>query len=258
MACGRRWDPASVVLPLATVAAVLAAIQVLSVLGRLPVFLPAPSALWAALRDNPALLIDNMIPTATKAATGFAIAAVIALVGGGIGATVAASFAPIYTLGATLQSIPVIAATPLLALWLGTGPPTQIIIAVLASQFPMLAGAMQGFRAVDARQRELFHTLSAGPLQTLRLLVVPTAASYLFAGFKVAAPAAVLGTITAEWAGAERGVGAMMLSALFAFDPATVWLSVFAACAVAGGGYAFWALIERVVVFWDKPTELEP
>ena len=252
----RRWDPAAVLLPLATVAAVLGAVEALHALGSLPVFLPAPSALWVALCDNPTLLIANMVPTATKAAIGFAIAAVIALAAAGLAASVAASFTPIYNFGAALQASPVIAATPLLALWLGTGPPTQIVIAVLASQFPMLAGAMQGFRAVDARQRELFHTLSASPLQSLRLLVLPAAASYLFAGFKVAAPSAVLGTITAEWAGAERGVGAMMLSALFAYDPATVWLSVFAACALAGGGYALWALIERVVVFWDRPTEL--
>ena len=144
-----------------------------------------------------------MVPTAVKAATGFAIAAAVALAGAGIASVFAASFSPIYNLGATLPEHPVIAATPLLALWLGTGPQTQIVIAVLAAQFPMLAGAMQGFRAVDVRQRELFHTLSASPLQRLRWLVLPAAASYLFAGFKIAAPAAVLGTITADWAGAS-------------------------------------------------------
>ena len=251
-----RWDPTPVLLPAATVAVVLGGIQLLYATGRLPMFLPAPSALWNGLIGNPGLLLANMAPTAVKAAIGFAIAAAIALFGAAVAAMFAASFSPIYNLGATLQSIPVIAATPLLALWLGTGPQTQIVIAVLAAQFPMLAGAMQGFRSVDTRQRELFHTLSASPLQRLRLLVLPAAASYLFAGFKIAAPSAVLGTITAEWAGAERGVGALMLSALFAYDPATVWLSVVAACVLAGGGYGICALIERLVVFWDRPADL--
>ena len=251
-----RWDPTPVLLPAVTVAVVLGGIQLLYATGRLPAFLPAPSALWASLISNPGLLLANMAPTAVKAAIGFAIAAGLALFGAAIAAVFAASFSPIYNLGATLQSIPIIAATPLLALWLGTGPQTQIVIAVLAAQFPMLAGAMQGFRAVDTRQRELFHTLSASPVQRLRLLVLPAAASYLFAGFKIAAPSAVLGTITAEWAGAERGVGALMLSALFAYDPATVWLSVVAACVLAGGGYGIWALIERLVVFWDRPADL--
>lgn len=251
----RRWGVGAA-LPLAVVVLGLGGIEGLHGLGWLPVFLPAPSALWAAFSARPSVVLGSMAPTLAKASAGFAIAAGLALAGAAVAAVVAVVAAPLYTFGATLQSIPVIAATPLLATWLGTGPPTQIVIAVLASQFPMLAGAMQGFRAVDVRQRELFHTLSATPLQRLRHLVLPAAAGYLFAGFKVAAPAAVLGTITAEWAGAERGVGALMLSALFSYDPPTVWLSVIAACVLAGGGYAFWALLERAVVTWERPAEL--
>ena len=241
-------------LPLLVIVVLLALIQALASRHLLPVFLPAPSALWAAL--NPGLLLTNMAATLANAAAGFAIAAGLALAGAAIASMVAATFSPIYNLGATLQSIPVIATTPLLATWLGTGPPTQIVIAVLASQFPMLAGAMQGFRAVDTRQRELFHMLSATPLQRLRYLILPGAAGYLFAGFKVAAPAAVLGAITAEWAGAERGVGALLLNALFSFDPPSVWLCVAAACVLAGGGYAVFAGLERLVVFWERPVEL--
>lgn len=254
----RTWRPTAVLLPLGVVAAVLLLLELLVRTGRLPVFLPAPSALWAAFIARPAVLADSMAPTLQKAAAGFAIAAALALSGAAVAAVATAAYAPIYNLGATLQSIPVIATTPLLATWLGTGPPTQIVIAVLASQFPMLAGAMQGFRAVDTRQRELFHTLSAGPLQRLRYLILPAAAGYVFAGFKVAAPAAVLGTITAEWAGAERGVGALMLNALFSYDPPMVWLSVIAVCVLAGGGYGLWAAVERVVVFWERPAELLP
>jgi ABC-type nitrate/sulfonate/bicarbonate transport system permease component len=245
-----------VALPLAMVALVLAAVQGLHAMGRLPIFLPAPSDLWAAFWENPGLIFAAMAPTLGKATVAFAIAAVLALAGAGIAAAFAAAYGPIYNFGATLQAIPVIATAPLFAVWLGTGPSLQVVIAVLSSQFPMLAGAMQGFRAVDAQQRELFHTLSASKLQSFRYLTLPASLSYVFAGFKVAAPAAVLGTITAEWAGAEKGVGALMLNALFSYDPPTVWLSVIAACVLAGGGYAFWAAVERIVVFWEHPSEL--
>jgi ABC-type nitrate/sulfonate/bicarbonate transport system permease component len=243
-------------LPFGTVAAVVAAVQGLHMLGWLPIFLPAPSDLWAAFWDNPGVILAAMAPTLGKAVVAFAIAAVLALAGAGIGAAFTAAYAPIYNFGATLQAIPVIATAPLFAVWFGTGPSLQIIIAVLSSQFPMLAGAMQGFGAVDTRQRELFHTLSASKIRSFRYLTLPAALAYVFAGLKVAAPAAVLGTITAEWAGAERGVGALMLNALFSYDPPTVWLSVIAACTLAGGFYAFWAAVERVVVFWERPSEL--
>lgn len=62
----------------------------------------------------------------------------------------------------------------------------------------MLVGTMQGLQATDARQRELMYVLSATRAQTLRYLLVPSALPYLFAGFKIAAPSAVLGAITAN------------------------------------------------------------
>src|SRR5207244_13231554 len=146
---------------------------------------------------------------------------------------------------------PIIATAPLLALWLGTGPQVQVAIAGLASQFPMLVGTMQGLQAADARQRELMYVLSASRVQTLRYLLVPSALPYLFAGLKIAAPSAVLGTITAEWAGADRGIGAMMLYALFSYDTPKVWLSVCLTCLLAASGYGLWALGERFVRCWD-------
>jgi ABC-type nitrate/sulfonate/bicarbonate transport system permease component len=100
------------------------------------------------------------------------------------------------------------------------------------------------------------HVLSASRLQTLRFLLIPSAVPYLFAGFKIAAPAAVLGAVTAEWAGAERGVGAMMLYALFSYDTPKVWLSVLLTCVLAAGGYGIVVLVERLVFHWDRKVEL--
>ena len=162
----------------------------------------------------------------------------------------------IRALEAPRNSIPIIATAPLLALWIGTGPQVQIVIATLACQFAMLVGTVQGLRATDARQRELMHVLSASRTQTLRYLLIPSALPYLFAGLKIAAPSAVLGAITAEWAGADQGIGAMMLYALFSYDTPKVWLSVVLTCLLAGAGFAIWAWIERVAVYWRHDVEL--
>jgi NitT/TauT family transport system permease protein len=48
----------------------------------------------------------------------------------------------------------------------------------------------------------------------------------------------------------------LMLSALFSFDTKQVWLTVLIACALSGAGYAIWALVERVAIYWDTPAEL--
>jgi NitT/TauT family transport system permease protein len=246
-----------ILLPLVVVVACVSVAEWLKQTGSLPAFIPAPSTVLGEIHKNPALFYGNLWPTLTKAATGYGIAAVIALSAAAIASMISALYGPIYNLGVGIQSVPLIAATPLLATWLGTGAETQIVVAALASQFPMLVGAMQGFRAADERHRELLHILSATPRQTFRYLVIPAALPHLFAGLKIAAPAAVLGTITGEWAGAERGIGAMMLYALFSYDTSKVWLSVLAIAGLAGGGYALGALAERLIVFWDQTSELE-
>jgi NitT/TauT family transport system permease protein len=185
-----------------------------------------------------------------------AFAGGIAVTAGAVAVLVRTLHGSIYNFSVTLNSIPIIATAPLLALWLGTGPQVQIVIAALACQFPMLVGTVQGLQAADTRQRELMHVLSASRLQTLRFLLIPSAVPYLFAGFKIAAPAAVLGAVTAEWAGAERGVGAMMLYALFSYDTPKVWLSVLLTCVLAAGGYGIVVLVERLVFHWDRKVEL--
>ena len=245
-------------LPVSTLLGLLVLAELAKRVGSLPVFVPAPSEIASIVWLNPALVTANVLPTLSKASAGYAIAAAITVTLGAIGVVVRALHGPIYNLGVGLHAIPIIATAPLLALTLGNGPQVQVIIAAMASQFAMLVGTMQGLQAADAQQRELMHVLSASRLQTLRHLLIPSALPYMFAGFKIAAPSAVLGGITAEWAGADRGVGAMMLYALFAYDTPKVWLSVLLTCLLAAGGYGIWALAERMIITWDRSVELEP
>jgi len=249
---------ASVALPVGATLAVLALAEAMKAGNLMPVFVPAPSQIASEIVRSPAPVLDSIGSTALTAVLGYAAAATAAVSAAALSVLVRALSGPIYTVGVMLHSIPIIATAPLLALWLGTGPSLRIVIAALASQFPMLVGTMQGLRAADARQLELMRVLSASRLQSLSYLLVPSALPYLFAGFKVAAPSAVLGAVTAEWAGADRGVGAMMLYALFSYDTVKVWLAVILTCALAAAAYGVGALIERRVVFWDRSVELSP
>ena len=55
-------------------------------LGGLPVFIPGPAQIWAELSGNPSLFFNNLWPTVNTAATGYAVAAVITVIGAGISA----------------------------------------------------------------------------------------------------------------------------------------------------------------------------
>ena len=242
--------------PLATGVILLAVMEAAKRANVLPIFVPAPSAVLLEIWNSPRLVVANLAPTAWKAAAGYGIAATVAIAAASIAVSLRALYGPIYNISVMINSVPIIATAPLLALWLGTGTQVQIAIAALASQFPMLVGTMQGLQAADSRQRELMHVLSASRSQTLRYLLIPSALPYLFAGLKIAAPSAVLGTVTAEWAGADQGVGAMMLYALFSYDTPKVWLSVVLTCVLAGAGFGIWAAIERVAVYWRHDVDL--
>jgi NitT/TauT family transport system permease protein len=242
--------------PLATMLVLLAAAELAQRAGMLPVFVPSPSQVIGEAARNPRLVYENIGQTAWRAAVGYSIAAAVAITAGSIAVMLHRLHGAIYNVGVALNSIPIIAMAPLLASWIGNGSQLQITIAAFASQFAILVGTMQGLRAADARQRELLYVLSASRPQVLRFLLIPSALPYLFAGFKIAAPSAVLGAITAEWAGADRGVGAMMLYALFAYDTPKVWLSVFLTCILAASGYGLWVLIERIAIYWDQQAEL--
>ena len=156
------------------------------------------------------------------------------------------------TYGVVVDSIPLIALTPILMVWLGNDIESRIVIATIACQFPLLVGAVQGLGAVDRSRSELFHVLSASGWQRLRLLALPSALPYLFSAMKIAAPLAVLGALIAEWVNAERGLGIMMVYALFSFDVPLVWLTIVAVCALAVIGYGVVAIGERLVVTWDS------
>ena len=245
------------ILPLAVLIGVLLLMEVAKRGGLFPITVAAPSEVWRAVVESPRIVTETLLPTLYAATLGYLCAAAAALLAASIANTLAGTYAPIYRFGVALASIPLTATTPLLVVWMGNGLSTRVVIAALASFFPILVGAMQGFRAYESTSAELFHVLAATRLQRLRLLVLPSALPLLFAGLKIAAPAAILGTILSEWTGAERGLGVLMIYALGAFDVPKVWFSVFAACALAAGVYGVLAAIEHRVVRWQTATVLE-
>jgi NitT/TauT family transport system permease protein len=134
----------------------------------------------------------------------------------------------------------------------------HIIVSATACFFPAAHRHDPRLPRVEGTADELFHVLAASRWQRLIKLALPSALPYIFAGFKIAAPLAVLGTLIAEWMGAERGVGIMMIYAMFSFDAPQVWMTIVAVCLMAIGGYGAFALIERIYLRWagleEAPT----
>ncbi len=235
-------------IPLLLFAAIVALLEWLKDSGHLPITVPAPSQVAEAFLQSYGDLLYHMGPTVLGAVLGYALAISIALALAAIATSVRGAEPPIFRIGVAIDSIPLIALTPILMVWVGNGLSSRIAIATIASLFPLIVGSIRGFRAVEQNASELFHVLSASRGQAMVKLALPSALPYLFAAFKIAAPLAILGSLIAEWVSADRGLGIMMVYALFSFNVPLAWLTILAVCALAALAYGLVAGIERLVV----------
>jgi len=134
--------------------------------------------------------------------------------------------------------------------WVGVGLWTKVIIAILASFFPVLVNTTQALRTSDPRALELMSVLGASRLQTMVRLRVPEALPALFASFRIAAPAAIIGAMLAEWVGAERGLGILLLFSMFSYKVPQIWATLIVASLLSFASYYLFELLARRLFGW--------
>lgn len=223
-----------------------------------PYILPAPQAVWRALWSGLATAPDSatgyylpLWSTLSNAAVGFAIGTVSGLVLGSLMAESRRVEKLLMPYAFALQSLPKVAIAPLIVIWLGFGDSSKIAIAALLAFFPVLINSFTGLRAVEPERVDLMRSLSATRLETYRIVKLPNAAPYIFAGLDMAVVYALLGTIVAEFLGAQRGMGVVITQAQAVTDVA----GVFAALVILGAmGVLLHTLVRRLekrVVHWN-------
>lgn len=209
--------------------------------------LPSPTAVWKALWSglavSPTDPLGYYLPlwgTLKNAAIGLAA-------GGGLGLVLGSLMAESRTIekllmpyAFALQSLPKVAIAPLVVIWFGFGDGSKIAIAGLLAFFPILINSFTGLRAVEPEKIDLMRSLSASRLETYRIVKLPSAAPYIFAGLDMAVVYALLGTIVAEFLGAQQGMGVVITQAQAVTDVA----GVFAALVILG---AFGILLHGIV-----------
>jgi NitT/TauT family transport system permease protein len=111
------------------------------------------------------------------------------------------------------QSTPILALAPLFAIWFGTGLVSKVVMCSLIVFFPVAIATMVGIREVDRSLLEMSRAFRASRLQTLLRIEIPGALPSIFGGLRVGATLAVVGAVVAEWAGADNGLGVLLLIA---------------------------------------------
>jgi NitT/TauT family transport system permease protein len=180
-----------------------------------PFVLPAPEAV--AGRFVRAWTDGTMTPhaatTLSEIALGFVVGAGSAVI---VGYALARSrlaervFSP-YIVAA--QSTPVLALAPLFVLWFGSGLLSKVIMCAIIVFFPVAVATMVGVRQVSGDLLEMGRAFRASPRQLLLGIEIPGALPSIFGGLRVGVTLAVIGAVIAEWSGADRGLGLLVLLA---------------------------------------------
>jgi NitT/TauT family transport system permease protein len=209
-------------------------------------------------RNGPMLievLWDAALFTAKEAAVGFALGASIGFVLGVFLAhsrLLQRSFLP-YIVAS--QTIPILAIAPMVVVWLGgRGFPDWFSVSVIAAYltfFPVTINTLRGLTSVDPRALELMRSYAAGSWEILWKLRLPTSLPYLFAAFKIAATASVVGAIIGELpASIQDGLGGAILNfnQYYATSPPSLWATNLVAALLGITFFLIVVVVERIVV----------
>lgn len=218
--------------------------------------LPPPSAILQQLWADRALYPPHAMATAIPAAQGFVIGNLVAVV-----AAVAFQAWPwserlLIGCSVALFATPAIALAPVLVVTLpGTWP--QIVLAAVSVYFPTMSATLLGLREVDPRPLELLHSYGGGRIAELRFVRWPSCLPMMLSGLRVAAPAALLGAILAEFgSGARWGLGSFLLGSLGQANPGRLWGIGLVATALAACAYGVFSVLSRRLLGATLPATI--
>jgi len=193
---------------LAVFAAFLLLWQLIIWLGHMPAYmLPSPWRVAQVIAERFSALAESFEITAITATVGL-IGSIFA------GVAIALLFAQsrwirrmLYPYTLLLQTVPIVAITPLILMWVGAGTGAVALITFIICLAPIIANTTQGLISVDENLVHLFLMHNATPSQILFKLRLRSAVPSLFVGIRISAGIAVIGAITGELFAGSSSVG---------------------------------------------------
>lgn len=212
----------------------------------------SPGETARALAQDWDLLWSNALVTLREVLIGLAIAVV-----GGAGAAVAMHLSRVlreaaYPLLVASQAIPIVVLAPIFVLAFDYGIGPKVAIVALICFFPVTVNVLDGLRSVAPEQLTLMRSLGASRLRTLASVELPAALPAFFSGLRIAATVSVIGAVFGEWAGADDGLGRLVLLGNDQLQTPRVYAGVAILTAMAVALFCLASLAERLACPWNR------
>lgn len=217
--------------------------------------LASPGQTVRAFQDDRSLLLDNAWVTLYEVLLGLAVAVV-----GGVLAALAMHLSrtlrdAAYPLLVASQAIPVVVLAPIFVLAFDYGIGPKLAIVALICFFPITVNVLDGLRSVDPEQLKLMRSFGASRLRTLRSVEIPAALPSFFSGLRVAATVSVIGAVFGEWAGADEGLGRLVLMDNNQLLTSRAYAGIVLLTLMAVALFALASLAERLACPWNRTKE---
>lgn len=233
-------------------ALLLAALWELSVRGlNLPPYvLPSVSSILVGMVADAAHLAAAARFTAAEAAAGYGLGCVIGIAAAIVVTVLPRSRGAVMTVATAVNSVPVVAYSPLVLLWFGMGMTSKIVMVAVAVSFTVFLSTVAGFERVNRKSVDLVRSFGAGRVAVLWRLRIPTALPLIIAGMRVSTVRSVIVAIVTEMLGAYGGLGWVIYQAVLQIDFVKVWAAIIVASAISLGFFGVISFIERRYIFW--------
>jgi NitT/TauT family transport system permease protein len=224
-----------------------------------PLIFPGPVAVVRALGEliRSGEIVHHLGVTLYEILAGFAFGAVFGLVLGALIGQSTLLEAVLYPYVVAFQTVPKVAVAPLFVLWFGFDTTSKVIITATIVFFPVLANTIVGLRSAPRDQIELMKAFTASPWHVFRMVRLPQALPYVFAGLDIGIVLAVIGAIVGEFVGAQAGLGYLILQRNFSMDAAGMFAILVVLSLIGLVLHSLMKFIARRVIFWtDAFTDL--
>ncbi|HEV8108164.1 MAG TPA: ABC transporter permease [Burkholderiales bacterium] len=187
-----------------------------------------------------------------RALGGFALAAVVGIFVGmlmGRSKLAAGLLDPLFS---GTYAVPKLALFPIFIFVFGIGSLSKVALVFLECLYPIVIMSYHGTRSVNRVLLWSAQNMGASRAETLRRVVIPASAPFIFAGFRVAVPVAMIVVVITEMVSSADGLGYLVVYSLSSLRTDRM-LAVVVAIALLG------YLLDKAVVlardrliYWEK------
>ncbi|MFI0369224.1 ABC transporter permease [Actinomadura sp. 1N219] len=220
--------------------------------------LPRPSQIYESLEGQ---LTDGQFwghlwVTLQEALFGYAIGVCVAMLLGTLISQIRLVERTLMPYVVAFQTVPKVALAPLFVVWFGFGISSKIVMAAVISFFPMLVNVIEGLRSADADRIQMLTVFGAGRFQIFRMVRLPTAVPFIFAGLDIGIVFAILGAVVGEFIGAKEGLGYLLLQSNFNFDIAGMFAVLVVLSVLGLIAHFLIRLAQRRIAFWAEENRV--